>query len=150
MANLLLVGSVDNAADPAAAQAVLYAYGTSYGLSEGTDVPLLIETTDLAPLGASGKTLFRRLQVPVQYVAACAVSVTPQVDYNTAEPLVVVTYPAPLTTAVTELSAALAVDGTTIGGIIQVTARAGPVRIGVPTALHQPRTGAYPLVVQTT
>ena len=148
MANLLLVGSVDNAAAPVATNAKLYAYGTSYGLSDGTDVPLLIQTTDIAPVGMSGKTVFRRVQVPVQYLTACAVSVSPIVDYDTAEPSVTKTYPAPLATSVDALSCALAVDGTTIGAIIQVVSRAGPVRIGVPTALHQPRTGAYPAVIQ--
>ena len=150
MANLLMVGSLDDAAAPVATQAKLYAYGTSYGLSEGTDVPLLIETTDVAPAGFSGKTVFRRVQVPVQYVAACAVSVIPIVDYDVAEPSVVKTYPAPNGTMVDVLPCALAIDGTTIGAVIQVVSRAGPVRIGVPVTLHQPRSGAYPTVVQAT
>lgn len=146
MAELLLIGTVPNANPPTTAGAVLYAYGPTYGV--GFQPLGYFRSTDTAPGGGGGRMVFRGLNVPVQWLAAATVQVTPIVDEEYAQPNTQRTYPTPPQLDTEFLQVPCAVDGTTIQAVVQILAASGPVRIGVNwTGMGQPRTGAFPGVV---
>ena len=146
MAELLMVGTIPNANPPVTANAKLYAYGTTYGV--GVQPLGLLVTTDVAPAGGGGKTVFRGLNVPVQWQAGATVQVTPLVDENNAQPSLQRSYASQPTITTEFFSVPMAVDGTTVAAEVQVVAAAGPVRLGLnATGRHLPRTGAFPGVV---
>lgn len=144
---LLLLGQVDNAAAPSAAAAELYVLSTTYGNSVGTDVPLLIETQDVAPMGPSGVMLLRRVEVPVTYAAACTVQVTPILDFIQEGTVTSQVYGSPQQRTVDFLDGVVAQVGTSARARIEVLARSGPVEIAAPNLTFQPkaRAGAYPV-----
>lgn len=147
MSELLLVGTVPNANPPITAGAKLYAIGTTYGV--GVQPLGYFLSTDTAPVGGGGRMVFRRLNVPIQWQASATIQVTPIVDEDYAQPNTQRVYTTPPSVETEFLTVPLAVDGTTIQGEVQVLASSGPVRLGINwTGGGQPRTGAFPSVVQ--
>lgn len=144
---LLLLGQIDNAAAPSAPAAELYVLSTAYGNSVGADVPLLIETQDVPPMGPSGVVLFRRVEVPVTYEAACTVQVTPIIDFIQEGTVTSQVYGSPQQRTVDFLDGLVAQVGTAMRGRLEVLARSGPVEIAAPNLIFQPKAqaGAYPV-----
>lgn len=138
---LLLLGQCDNAANPASAAAELYVMSTFYGNSVGTDVPLLVETDDVALAGPVGTALYRRVEVPVTYDAACTVEITPIVDFIGQGTVTAVSYDAPTSRIIDYADGVTATPGTTCRARITVTSRQGPVELAAPTISGMPKIG---------
>lgn len=147
MAPRLLLGQVANANPPVNAAGSLYLLGTTYGNSVGTDVPLLVESQDVAPMGPSGYALFRRVEVPVVYTAACTVQITPIVDFLQQATVTPSAYPSPVQRTTDFADGVLAQGGTTCRARLEVTSRQGPVELAAPVIGFQPKatTTAFPV-----
>lgn len=145
----LLVGQIANSATPNTAAAKLYILGTSYGQSVGTDVPLLVETEDVAPAGPTGTVLFRRIEQPVTYDAACRLQVTPVVDFMQTVTATGKTYTSPTIRTIDLLDGFLAQVGTTIRVRTEVVTRNGPIEIAAPLVAGQIKTGVASAPVGT-
>lgn len=142
MPERLCLGEIDTASPVVGPSAELYLLGTSYGQSVGTDVPLTVETQDVAPAGPTGTTLFRRIEVPLEYDAACTITVTPIVDFNQVLTGTSKSYASPPSRQRDVMDAALSKPGTAIRAIITVTTRNGSVSFNTPSVLSQPKTAA--------
>lgn len=145
----LLVGQIDNAANPASAAAELYLLSTSYGDSVGTDVPLLIETEDVALAGPTGIALYRRIEQPVTYDAACSIRVTPIVDFMQTVTATEKTFTSPDVRTIDFADGFLAQVGTTIRVQTEVLTRNGPIELAAPLIAGQAKTGVASAPVGT-
>lgn len=145
----LLLGQVDNAAAPSAAAAELYILSDGYGDSVGTDVPLLVETEDVAPAGPTGTVLFRRIEQPVTYDAACSIRLTPLVDFMQTVTATTKTYTSPDQRTIDFADGFLAQVGTTIRVRTEVLTRNGPVELAAPLVAGQVKTGVASAPVGT-
>lgn len=123
--------------------------GETYGSSAGTDVPLLVETDDVALAGPVGTALYRRIEVPVTYDAATGIRITPLVDFLTSGTVTDVSYDAPSTRIIDYADGLTATPGTTCRARIEVTQRQGPVEIAAPTIGGQPLTNVASTPVGT-
>lgn len=149
MAERLLLGQIDNAATPTSAAAELYILSESYGDSVGTDVPLLVETEEVALAGPVGTAIYRRIEQPVTYNAACAIQVTPIVDFVVVSTVTAVAYTAPTQRVVDYADGVLAQVGTTLRVRTEVTSRQGPVELAAPTVGGQAKIGTASAPVGT-
>ena len=136
------MGQIALANPPVLGAGKLYLLSASYGNSVGTDVPLLVETSEVVPAGPLGQVLFRRVDVPLEYDAACSITVTPIVDFQQVQTATTVTYAAPTQRTRQILKAPLSKAGTTLRAIIAVATRSGVVSLNTPSVISQPRTGA--------
>lgn len=151
MAETLMVGQVVDLAAPTGGGAELYWLNPdSYGASTGDDVPLRIETPDIAPAGAAGEGLARRLMIPIRYAGACQIRVTVTADFIREVAQVTQSYAAPPAEQQDILVVKLAQRCTAIRALIEVVSRSGRVQPGQPTLLTRPRTAAAAQVVETT
>lgn len=137
-----MFGAIGTAAPPVGDGAVLYLLSTQYGQAPGTDTPLVIETQDVAPMGPSGVCLFRYVEVPVVYDAACTVQITPIVDFNLPQPATSKTFPSPTQRTQAIVIVPISKAGTTIRALIEVIARQGPVQINTARVVSQPKAQA--------
>lgn len=135
-----MLGQIDTASPAVGAAAELYILSTSYGSSVGTDVPLTVETQDVAPAGPTGVAILRRIEVPLEYDAACTVTVTPIVDFNQVLTATSKSYSSPPSRQRDVMDAPLSKMGTAIRAIITVTSRNGVVSVNTPSILSQPKT----------
>lgn len=141
MAETLMLGGVNNVAaptgspDPAVAWRLSESYGTPV---DGAYVPLLVESTNLAPAGPVGRTIFRRIMVPFRYAGSVTLRVTPIVDLEKVQPSVSRTYTAPETPTQDVMEVALAVTGTYLRVRVEVLDRSGLVEVYTPTVAHRP------------
>ncbi len=145
----LFLGQIHNAAAPAAAAADLYVLSGGYGNTSGNDVPLLVETPDLAPLGVQGRLRLRRISVPFQYDAACTLAVTPIVDYRAELEPTVVAYGAPGSVTRQAVQVKLLHACTTVRLRIEVVTRAGPIEFYTPTIYYAPLSSASGVAMGT-
>lgn len=139
MPERLFAGEIATASPATGSAAQLYLLGTSYGSSVGTDVPLVVETQDVAPAGPIGLTLFRRVEVPIEYEGACTVSVTPIVDFTQVLTSTSKSYSSPPVRTRDVIDVALSKQGTAIRAIIAVTARNGRVALNTPSIASMPK-----------
>lgn len=143
----LFLGQVDNAAAPAAVAAKLYVLSDGYGSPAGTDTPLLVETGDEAPAGPGGRYLLRRAYVTIQYAGACTVKVTPITDFNNQQGATTRTYSSPATILEDTIEAHCAVTCTAVRVRVEVTGRAGVVKVETIAVAGVPIVSAASIVV---
>ena len=129
MAELLLIGSVDNAAFPATANAKLYGLSESFGSPSGARPTLLVQTQALAPMGATGQTLFRRVFVTVGTEQGAVLRVTPRIDFTLVQPPSVFTLTGTGALAQSTLVVAVARRGTYLSVLVEVLSCTGRVSV---------------------
>lgn len=147
MAELLLLGQVDNIAAPASAAAELYVLSSGYGSPVGTATPMLIETADIAPAGPGGRVLWRRAMVPFLRENTTTIKVTAIADFDTEVASTSEVFQSPATIAKTMVNLPIANSCTYLRERIEVTALAGRVQVFAPTALVRPVKSASPILV---
>lgn len=146
MAELLCVGQADNASAPAAAAGEVYfksqtGFGESYG---SNDVPLLFETQDFAPMGASGRLVARRMHVFAEYGGSVAVRVTPITDFNDVQPSQTISLPAPEGGRVRKvLDVPMGKACTYIRVRVEILSRTGPFWLHGVKLAYRPLTQSY-------
>lgn len=150
MPERLCLGQIDTANPPVTGGGAIYRLSTQYGTSTGTDVPLVVETSEVAPAGPVGQALFRRIEWPIEYDAACTVTVTPIVDYNQALTSTSKSFASPPTRQVAIVAAPLSKVGSVIRVRLTVVSRNGPVTVRTPSVLAQPKTTTTPSPAQAT
>lgn len=140
MPERLMLGSIDPASPPLTGSGALYRLSESYGASVGTDVPMLVETSEVALAGPVGQSLYRRVLVPIDYDADCTVTVTPIVDYN--QPLTATSksFASPTSRQQVIIPAMLSKVGSVLRVRITVVSRAGPVSVRTPSVEGKPMT----------
>jgi len=148
MTQHLFVGEIADAAAPANGAAELYRWSEGFGSSVGTDVPALIETDDVTPAGPGGLFVGRRIYLPLRYVAACTVRVTPIIDFNQTLSATTRSFAAPASPTTATITAALAQTLTYIRVRIEVLSRTGPVEFYQPSIAGKALTGAYSAVAE--
>lgn len=97
MPELLCLGQVDDATNPAAAAGEIYFKSSSgYGMSIGTSDPLLLfETQDFAPQGPNGRCIARRVHAFIEYGGSLGIRITPITDFNSFQTAVTYNLAAP-------------------------------------------------------
>ena len=149
MAELVLLGQVDNATAPVNGAAELYVLSSGYGAPVGADALLLVETPDVAPAGSGGKVLWRRVLVPFERTAGCTIRVTPIADFGIVLNAHSESFDSPAEIAKSVVVVPVARTCTYLRVRIEVTERTGLVRVFSPTVLVKPVHAASPLVVST-
>lgn len=129
MAELLLVGSVDNAAAPASVSSKLYGLSESYGSPVGATPYLTVQTQSLAPLGPTGIVIFRRIYVTVGHDLSAVVRVTPTVDFSTDLDPQVFTLAAGGSFRQDPLEVKLAHRGTYLSALVEVLSTTGRAQV---------------------
>lgn len=144
MPERLILGSIAADAPPVTGTGAVYRLSESYGSSAGEDNPMTIETSEIALAGPVGQSLYRRVLVPIDYDAACTVTVTPIVDYNQTLTATGKSFPSPLSRQRVIVAAALSKVGSALRVRVTVTSRAGPVSVRTPSVEGQPMTATAP------
>lgn len=144
MPERLMLGSIDVASPPITGSGALYRLSTSYGASVGADVPMLVETSEVALAGPVGQSLYRRVLVPIDYDAACTVTVTPIVDYNQSLTATSKSFAGPTTRQQVIISAMLSKVGSVLRVRVAIASRAGAVSVRTPSVEGKPMTATAP------
>lgn len=139
-----MLGSIDAASPPVTGSGALYRLSESYGASVGTDVPMLVETSEVALAGPVGQSLYRRVLVPIDYDAACTVTVTPIVDYNQSLTVTSKSFASPTSRQQVIIAAMLSKVGSVLRVRVTVAGRAGPVSVRTPSVEGKPMTTTAP------
>lgn len=144
MPERLMLGSIAAAVPPVTGTGAVYRLAESYGQSTGLDVPMTIETSEVALAGPVGQSLYRRVLVPFDYDAACTVLVTPIVDYNQILTATSKSFASPSSRQQVVLSVPLSKVGSVLRARITVVHRAGPVSVRTPSVEGKPMTLTAP------
>lgn len=144
MAEVILLGQVDDAAAPAAAAGKLYRRAESYGMSTGNDVALLVETPNHAPVGPVGRFGGRFLSVPFTYDNAFSAKVTPIIDENTELPSTTKSFAAPSQRRVGRIELGFFRTLTLFRVRVELVTRNGPVDVQTPQLAGTVIAGARP------